>query len=216
MQCSIIVTHHSTRTHARTHTHRPDRKITFYQNSNPWLHSVDIYPTNLPHRQLMGETWLIQSNTLYTQFHATQWHSPTSASLSYNNIWDTTVDTVNWEQFKVNSCSLPLWNVKDRTDFLFGFFVMLYRCKLSFSVMSTGILLVAQTSPEHGLWILTMVKTAVKHKRAHTWHMNFHKSMITKCVLQVLYWLHVYKRTITKILLSWHITKNRSIINVHA
>ena len=28
------------------HTHCPDRNITFYQNSNPWLDNVDIYIPN--------------------------------------------------------------------------------------------------------------------------------------------------------------------------
>jgi len=56
---------------------------------------ISTYLTNLPHRQLMWETWLIQSNELYTKFHATQWYGPVFALFTYKNMRQT-VGTVNW------------------------------------------------------------------------------------------------------------------------
>jgi len=82
VQCSIIVTHHSTQTDQT-------EKLLFIRTLILGLiASISTYLTNLPHRQLMWETWLIQSNGLYTKFHVTQWYSPVFALFSYMNMWD--------------------------------------------------------------------------------------------------------------------------------
>jgi len=121
------------------HTHWPDRKITFYQNINPWLDSVNIYVPNKLATQTPYVGDVIDSGqwTLY-QISCHTMVQPSVCFLQLHEHTRQTVGTVNWAQFKVNGWSLSLWNMKDRTDFFLGYFIMPQRCKQSFSFISIG------------------------------------------------------------------------------
>jgi len=131
VQCSIIVTHHSTHT-AQTEILHFIRTVIL-----GLITLISTYLTNLPHRQLLWEVWHSEQWILY-QISCHTMVQPSICFIQLHENTRQTVGTVNWAQFKVNVWSWSLWNMEDRTDLFLGYFIRPPRCKHSFSFISMG------------------------------------------------------------------------------